>query len=62
VAGGYIGKYMDKQAAEMKSQVKDVKVERVGEGIALNFDSALLFDFGKSTFMNLNFTIDYIGV
>lgn len=49
VAGGYIGKYMDKQAAEMESQVKDVKVERVGEGIALNFDSALLFDFGKST-------------
>jgi len=49
VAGGYIGKYMDKQAEEMKSQVKDVKVERVGEGIALNFDSALLFDFGKST-------------
>jgi outer membrane protein OmpA-like peptidoglycan-associated protein len=49
VAGGYIGKYMDKQAAEMKSQVKDVTVERVDEGIALNFDSALLFDFGKST-------------
>jgi outer membrane protein OmpA-like peptidoglycan-associated protein len=49
VAGGYIGKYMDKQAAEMKSQVKDVQVERVGEGIALSFDSALLFDFGKST-------------
>jgi outer membrane protein OmpA-like peptidoglycan-associated protein len=48
VAGGYIGKYMDKQAAEMKSQVKDVQVERVGEGITLNFDSALLFDFGKS--------------
>jgi len=48
MAGGYIGKYMDKQAAEMESQVKDVKIERVGEGIALNFDSALLFDFGKS--------------
>jgi outer membrane protein OmpA-like peptidoglycan-associated protein len=49
VAGGYIGKYMDKQAAEMKAQVKDVTVERVDEGIDLKFDSALLFDFGKST-------------
>ena len=49
VAGGYIGKYMDKQAEEMKAQVKDVKIERVDEGIDIRFDSALLFDFGKST-------------
>ncbi len=45
VAGGIIGDYMDKQAAEIKRDLKGAKVERVGEGIVVTFDSGLLFDF-----------------
>lgn len=45
VAGGLIGQYMDKQAAEIKRDLEGAKVERVGEGIVVTFDSGLLFDF-----------------
>lgn len=41
-AGAAIGHYMDKQAEEMKA-INDAKVERVGEGIKLTFDSGILF-------------------
>ena len=47
-AGAYIGKYMDKQAAEMRQDLQGAKVERIGEGIKITFDSGLLFDAGKS--------------
>ncbi|HET9951007.1 MAG TPA: OmpA family protein [Candidatus Eisenbacteria bacterium] len=43
-AGAIIGHQMDKQAAELK-QIPGAKVERVGEGIKVTFDSGLLFDF-----------------
>lgn len=43
-AGGYaIGRSMDKQAEKIKQQVPDAQVERVGEGINVTFNSALLF-------------------
>ena len=42
-AGGLIGTYMDKQAEEIKNDVKGAKVERVGEGIKITFDSGILF-------------------
>jgi len=58
VAGGIIGKVagstakraiigdqMDRQAAELKQNVKGAKVERVGEGIQVTFESGLLYDF-----------------
>jgi outer membrane protein OmpA-like peptidoglycan-associated protein len=45
--GAVIGKYMDKQAAEIQKDVKGAKVERVGEGIRITFDSGILFDLGS---------------
>jgi outer membrane protein OmpA-like peptidoglycan-associated protein len=47
-AGAYIGNYMDKQAAEMKRDIEGAKIERVGEGIKITFDSGLLFDVDKA--------------
>jgi len=43
VAGGAIGKYMDKQAAELNKDLKNARVERVGEGIKITFESGILF-------------------
>lgn len=43
-AGATIGHYMDKQAAELQRDLKDAKVERVGEGIKITFNSGILFD------------------
>jgi len=39
---------MDKQAEEIKKTVPDAKVERVGEGIVVEFSSNVLFAFDKS--------------
>jgi outer membrane protein OmpA-like peptidoglycan-associated protein len=48
-SGGYvIGKNMDKQAKDIKQAVPDAQVERVGEGINITFNSALLFKINKS--------------
>jgi outer membrane protein OmpA-like peptidoglycan-associated protein len=47
-AGAYIGHYMDKQADEMKADLEGAKIERVGEGIKITFDSGILFDVNKS--------------
>jgi outer membrane protein OmpA-like peptidoglycan-associated protein len=47
VAGGIIGKKMDKQASEI-SAIPGAKVQRVGEGINVTFDSGVLFDTDKS--------------
>ncbi|MDZ7360903.1 MAG: OmpA family protein [candidate division KSB1 bacterium] len=47
-AGAYIGNYMDKQAAEMQRDLEGAKVERIGEGIKITFDSGLLFDVDKA--------------
>ena len=46
--GAIIGRHMDKQAAEIKKQVPGAKVERVGEGIVVEFSSAVLFGFDQS--------------
>lgn len=42
-AGVWIGSYMDRQADEMKRDIQGAKIVRVGEGIKITFDSALLF-------------------
>jgi outer membrane protein OmpA-like peptidoglycan-associated protein len=47
-AGAAIGHYMDKQAEEMQKDLKGAKVERVGEGIKITFESGILFDVNKS--------------
>jgi outer membrane protein OmpA-like peptidoglycan-associated protein len=47
-AGGLIGRHMDKQAEEMRKDLKGAKVERVGEGIKITFDSGILFDINSS--------------
>ncbi len=47
-AGAIIGNYMDKQAAEMERDLEGAKIERVGEGIKITFDSGILFEVNKS--------------
>jgi len=47
-AGAIIGNQMDKQAEEIAKTVPDAKVERVGEGIVVEFSSNVLFAFDKS--------------
>ena len=46
--GAVIGHQMDKQAEEIAKTVPDAKVERVGEGIVVEFSSNVLFAFDKS--------------
>jgi outer membrane protein OmpA-like peptidoglycan-associated protein len=47
-AGAYIGNYMDRQADEMKKDLSGAKIERVGEGIKITFDSGILFETNKA--------------
>ena len=47
-AGAVIGRQMDKQAEEIEKTVPDAKVERVGEGIVVEFNSNVLFGFDQS--------------
>lgn len=47
-SGAIIGNQMDKQAAEIAKTVPDAKVERVGEGIVVEFNSNILFGFDKA--------------
>lgn len=47
-SGAVIGRQMDKQADEIAKSVPDAKVERVGEGIVVEFNSSVLFGFDKS--------------
>ncbi|MBY0476202.1 MAG: OmpA family protein [Chitinophagaceae bacterium] len=47
-AGVLIGKKMDKQAEEIKKQIPNATVERIGEGIEVEFESKILFDYDKA--------------
>lgn len=58
-AGALIGRHMDKQAEELRNDLKGATVTRVGEGIRITFDSGLLFavdqsDLSGSAQTNLN--------
>lgn len=44
-AGAIIGNQMDKQAQEIQEQIPGVNVERVGEGIVVEFTNDILFGF-----------------
>jgi outer membrane protein OmpA-like peptidoglycan-associated protein len=46
--GAVIGRKMDKQAEEIKEEVPGAKVERVGEGIVVEFSNAVLFGFDQA--------------
>lgn len=48
VTGGVIGRKMDKQAEQIKNEVPGAKVERVGEGIVVEFNEKILFGFNQS--------------
>ena len=48
VTGAIIGRKMDKQAEEIKNKIPDAKVERVGEGIVIEFNDKILFGFDES--------------
>jgi outer membrane protein OmpA-like peptidoglycan-associated protein len=43
-AGAIIGRQMDQQAEELARNLPNARVERVGEGILVTFDSGILFD------------------
>jgi len=48
VTGAVIGRQMDKQAEEIQKEVPGAKVERVGEGIVVEFNSKVLFGFDEA--------------
>src|SRR5688572_15952067 len=47
-AGALIGRRMDQQAQEIARRIPDAQVSRVGEGIAVTFDSGILFPFDSA--------------
>src|SRR6186713_2921070 len=48
-AGAIIGRQMDKQAEELKRDLKGATVQRVGEGILITFNTGLQFDFNSAS-------------
>jgi len=46
--GLLIGKKMDKQAEEIKKEIPNATVERIGEGIVVEFDNKILFTVNSS--------------
>src|SRR5690606_26973711 len=48
-AAAVIGRSMTQQAAEIEHAIPGVIVERFGEGILVNSDSGILFDFDSAT-------------
>ena len=47
-AGAIIGHQMDQQAKELEQNVKGAKIERIGEGIHVTFESGILFPFNST--------------
>ena len=47
-AGAIIGDQMDRRAKELEQNIPGAKVERVGEGILVTFDSGILFGFDST--------------
>lgn len=47
-AGAIIGSQMDRQARELSEEIEGASIERVGEAIAIRFDSGLLFGFDSA--------------
>jgi outer membrane protein OmpA-like peptidoglycan-associated protein len=51
--GALIGRHMDQQAAEMQADLQNARIERVGEGIKITFESGILFDSDSATLRSL---------
>lgn len=47
-AGAVIGRRMDRQAEELEQNLPAAEVERVGEGIAVTFESGVLFPYNSA--------------
>jgi len=47
-AGALIGKHMDDQAEKLAKELEGAEVSRVGEGIAVSFDSGILFPYDSA--------------
>jgi outer membrane protein OmpA-like peptidoglycan-associated protein len=47
-AGAIIGHQMDQQAKELEQNIDGAQISRVGEGIAVTFDSGILFPFNST--------------
>jgi outer membrane protein OmpA-like peptidoglycan-associated protein len=47
-AGAVIGRQMDKQAEELERELANAEIERIGDGIKITFDSAILFALNSS--------------
>ena len=47
-AGALIGRQMDRKAEDLDRRLPDARVERVGEGILITFDSGILFGFDSA--------------
>ena len=47
-AGAAIGGIMDAQAEDLQDKLPNARVERIGEGIHITFDSGILFDVNSS--------------
>lgn len=52
ISGAAIGHQMDKQADDIKRDVPDAHVERVEEGIVVEFSSSVLFGFDEANLSN----------
>lgn len=52
VTGAVIGRKMDKQAEEMQKNLPNAKVERIGEGIVVEFESKVLFAIDQARLTN----------
>ena len=48
-AGAAVGAIMDSQAEDLQDRLPNARVERVGEGIAVTFDSGILFAVNQAT-------------
>jgi outer membrane protein OmpA-like peptidoglycan-associated protein len=55
-AGAVIGRRMDKQADELKKDMENAKIERVGEGIKITFSSGILFNTNSAELQSTSIT------
>ena len=53
--GAIIGKNMDKQADDIKNTVPSAKVERVGEGITVEFSNNVLYAFNSADLNSVSY-------
>ena len=65
VSGALIGRTMDKQAEELRKNIPNANVERVGEGIVIEFNNKILFGFDQSNLtpdarLNLNNLVEVL--